>query len=811
MIMLMSRYFNRVRSGLKRYRKPLLFGGVGLGVLMLPLVTKAGAISNFVLGVVAFIFEMLARLMGFIMLMEVEALIQVAQYSNFVAPGPLAVQTGWVVTRDLANMFFILILLIIAFATILSYEEYNYRKLLPRLLIMAVVINFSKTITGIFIDFGQVIMLTFVNGFKEAAGGNFFNAFQVNKLLSLADKGSINQGSLALAMALAFIMLATAAAVVLVMLIMLLFRVVMLWILIILSPLAFLASTFPAAQPYYKKWWADLRQYVISGPIIAFFLWLALFTAQNSTNGNIAAGEGFSQLPSAAQREVQAGQTKYKIPSDAGESDVLLSMVIITALLFGGLKVAIESGTLGSGVGKAIQAGAAKYAKRAAYGTARFAGRQALKPVRGIAANTLSGTGRGLSRITGGRLGTGMAVQGDRMKSRLAQERARLFGTKGERSAINPSATGRQLRGKGIGGAGSPTRNSFLEDAELMNKNTNAMEGLLGEGRQNRQRNYADHRSKLREIADAGGLDAEKAQQILEESDKKNWNLLSDKPSKEGEKSDQQKAIESMKPEEFAKNVKPADLSGALNHASANQIEAAQNDSKEHREALIGELTSPETPDERDEAFQRIASKKGFKIENLNPEVFVQVEAARKEAIKQMDRNPTLAKKLGESPEVRNAMKEDLNKALSDATKAGDTAAQASASMRALQFGAIDSISEPRQRAIGQHVSVGKMAEYVRNAPQDSETINASLNLAVDAKVKYGTPDEAKRVKRHNALGERVSAEVKNAVADASSAAGEAAQSAASAQAASNTRGPSGTREVDLGEDDNEPPIELAT
>ena len=128
-------------------------------------------------------------LLGFLMILLIKVLIQLAQYSNFVAPGPTAVQIGWVVVRDLVNMFFIFILLIMAFAIILGVERYGSPQTVRDLFIMAVVVNFSKTICGIFIDIGQVIMLTFVNGFAQAAGGNFLNAFQINKLLSLRESG----------------------------------------------------------------------------------------------------------------------------------------------------------------------------------------------------------------------------------------------------------------------------------------------------------------------------------------------------------------------------------------------------------------------------------------------------------------------------------------------------------------------------------------------------------------------------------------------------------------------------------------------
>ena len=59
------------------------------------------------------------------------------------------VKMGWKITRDLTNMFFVLILLVIAFATILRIETYGMKSLLPKLIIVALLINFSLVLAGV--------------------------------------------------------------------------------------------------------------------------------------------------------------------------------------------------------------------------------------------------------------------------------------------------------------------------------------------------------------------------------------------------------------------------------------------------------------------------------------------------------------------------------------------------------------------------------------------------------------------------------------------------------------------------------------
>jgi len=204
-------------------------------------------------------------------------LVEVAKYNDFISAAPVA--AGWVIVRDLCNMFFILILLVIAFATILRQENYSAKKLLPKLLIMAVLINFSKTICGLIIDFSQVIMLTFVNGFAGSAG-NFIDLFGMRHYTSLdsADKAGIGAIDTTAGIIAALVFAIIALIVLIVLLAVLVMRIIMLWIYIILSPIAFLASAFPAGQKYASQWWGEFSKNVIVGPVLAFFMWLALST-----------------------------------------------------------------------------------------------------------------------------------------------------------------------------------------------------------------------------------------------------------------------------------------------------------------------------------------------------------------------------------------------------------------------------------------------------------------------------------------------------------------------------------------------------
>ena len=72
------------------------------------------------------------------------------------------VSTAWTVVRDLANIFFILILLYVAIQTILGMGQ-ETKKVIVRVIIMALLINFSIFFTKIVIDTSNILALVFYN------------------------------------------------------------------------------------------------------------------------------------------------------------------------------------------------------------------------------------------------------------------------------------------------------------------------------------------------------------------------------------------------------------------------------------------------------------------------------------------------------------------------------------------------------------------------------------------------------------------------------------------------------------------------
>jgi hypothetical protein len=84
-----------------------------------------------------------------------------------VVPGnpltPGIIEIGWNFSRDFANLFFLLALAFIGLATVLRIREYEMKKALPTLIIIALLINFTPVIVGFVVDMGNLLTKFFLD------------------------------------------------------------------------------------------------------------------------------------------------------------------------------------------------------------------------------------------------------------------------------------------------------------------------------------------------------------------------------------------------------------------------------------------------------------------------------------------------------------------------------------------------------------------------------------------------------------------------------------------------------------------------
>ncbi|PIR68353.1 hypothetical protein COU49_01390 [Candidatus Nomurabacteria bacterium CG10_big_fil_rev_8_21_14_0_10_35_16] len=233
--------------------------------------------------------------------------------------------SAWVVTRDLSNIFFILILLYIAFQTILGLGGHGGgpKKMIAQVIIMALLINFSMFFTKVIIDSSNILALVFYNrmnvqtknsdgstrdyspktkgGTDKDISGGLVKNFDATKLVSQdffeqaktieTLTGEIKHretvplsiklgmifisGSIMLFAAYAFFISGLSFVK----------RLLELWVLMIFSPFAFMSSTVPILSNIedigWKGWFHRVLSASFMAPIFMFFMYF-IFKILNS-------------------------------------------------------------------------------------------------------------------------------------------------------------------------------------------------------------------------------------------------------------------------------------------------------------------------------------------------------------------------------------------------------------------------------------------------------------------------------------------------------------------------------------------------
>ncbi len=291
-------------------------------------------------------------LLGKLLVVLVQIMVQIAQFNNFVRP--TAVQQGWTIVRDVCNMFLIIILLVIAWGTVLRIEIYHYKRTIPKFIIMAFLINFSKTIAGFFIDAVQIIMKAFTDAFADAAAGNLTSAAGLYKILSLSGAdASQGLGDVVGALILGILLMAVMLGAILMIIFVLMGRILGLWILVILSPLAYLGEAFDKFKKLATQWWDQFGNYLAVGPLVAFFLWLAftIMAANPSDLGQEVVNPPVNTEEAIINAEAAGEGVVAATISDISSSDNLLSFILAVGLLFVASLASQQMRTIGGSLG----------------------------------------------------------------------------------------------------------------------------------------------------------------------------------------------------------------------------------------------------------------------------------------------------------------------------------------------------------------------------------------------------------------------------------------------------------------------------
>ena len=178
------------------------------------------------------------------------------------------IKIGLGITQGFVNMLLVLILVYIALATILRLAGHETKKLLVTFILVALLVNFAPVVCGLIVDASNIVTNFFLENLSANKG-------LVNNLTNLKDtffkqykgiswfsyEGETERSDLLLDLAVLITVNIILFLVLLLFSFIFVARYIVIWILVILSPLAFACYILPATKKYWSMLWSQLVQW----------------------------------------------------------------------------------------------------------------------------------------------------------------------------------------------------------------------------------------------------------------------------------------------------------------------------------------------------------------------------------------------------------------------------------------------------------------------------------------------------------------------------------------------------------------------
>ena len=218
---------------------------------------------------------------------------------------------GWAIMRNFANLAFVIAFLVIIFSQLTGFGITNYgvKKLLPRIIIAAILVNVSFFICQIAVDLSNIIGQSFSNLFINLGGGPPSGTARVTGWWGGNSYGDIAGIILATAVAGAAIWASLSALIPLLImavfaLVMILFilvaRQALIVLLIVISPLAFVAFLLPNTEKWYKNWQKMFVGLLMLYPIVGLVYGVSGFASRILSSKSVMGGSTLGEIAAAS-------------------------------------------------------------------------------------------------------------------------------------------------------------------------------------------------------------------------------------------------------------------------------------------------------------------------------------------------------------------------------------------------------------------------------------------------------------------------------------------------------------------------------
>ncbi len=287
-----------------------------MGNLMDPIAVSLDAISEKVgpwatVIILSFLFFVLSGALLLIITNLLQGAIENSVETLNVLQGESAIviHAGWNFMAGIVNMMLLIGFVVIAIAIIMGSESYGLKKAMPKLILVAFLVNFTLLFVGIGVDITNIIYSTIANRFSTDSGSVLIEAVSplltglwpagiamfvaffiswviaaINPFTALVAHAVIAFGFLALIpFILQFIIVGALmllmSGVFFTFYAVFIARTLIISILAILSPLAFFCLIFPATKKWWDMWLHHFIQWLFVGIAFIFFMYIGLALA----------------------------------------------------------------------------------------------------------------------------------------------------------------------------------------------------------------------------------------------------------------------------------------------------------------------------------------------------------------------------------------------------------------------------------------------------------------------------------------------------------------------------------------------------
>ena len=196
----------------------------------------------------------------------------------------------WSSFRDIANVFFVIILSIIIFSQVsgVGISNYGIKKMLPKIIVFAILVNISWYVSVLMIDISNIVGHSLFEWLSNDGTWDYSSDSQTENnpieqilggtaVLGVGTAAGVT-GALAAGSS-ALLFLFSAALALIMMVFILLIRQAAVIVLVVISPVAFVAGILPNTEGFFKKWMKFLKNMLMIYPICSLIVGGAIFVS----------------------------------------------------------------------------------------------------------------------------------------------------------------------------------------------------------------------------------------------------------------------------------------------------------------------------------------------------------------------------------------------------------------------------------------------------------------------------------------------------------------------------------------------------